>query len=152
MPCHMKWSRLQKPVIFSFSPHIVWALYPPLHQFNVVHTSLHLAVTTSCSFIRSSYLIPVVELALPTNSNISLIVVTFLPPLIPSRHAPIAIDGTWACFNPFKTFVGPIGGFRSTLEVDAHQLVPYYHGAVLCVNDSAWTAAGMNINASIFTL
>lgn len=47
-------------------------------------------------------------------------------------------DGTWACYNPFRSFSGPIGGIRSTLAVDANQLRPYYYGVMLCVNETAW--------------
>mmetsp|Transcript_7911 Transcript_7911/g.13110 ORF Transcript_7911/g.13110 Transcript_7911/m.13110 type:complete len:630 (+) Transcript_7911:171-2060(+) len=49
------------------------------------------------------------------------------------------MDGTWACFNPFLSFSGPIGGVRSTHPVDANHLRPYYYGVVICVNASAWS-------------
>lgn len=50
--------------------------------------------------------------------------------------------------SPFRTFYGPVGGLRSTLPVDQNQLRPYYHGSMVCVNDSAWTGSG-NGNSSI---
>ena len=49
-------------------------------------------------------------------------------------------DGNWACFNPFRTFVGPFGGVRSADPVDNGHLRPYYHGMVLCIYHDAWTA------------
>lgn len=49
-------------------------------------------------------------------------------------------DGDWSCFNPFRTYVGPFGGLRSTDEVDNYQLRPYYHSYLLCVHAWAWTA------------
>jgi len=36
-------------------------------------------------------------------------------------------DHGWACLNPLRTFAGPVGGLRSALQVDKHQLRPYYH-------------------------
>lgn len=56
-------------------------------------------------------------------------------------------DGTWACFNPFKTFTGPAGGLRSSLPVDAHRLTPYYYSVMLCVNETMWTAPASEINS-----
>ena len=49
------------------------------------------------------------------------------------------VDSTWACFNPFRTFYGPVGGVRSNLTVDAHHLRPYFSAVFACVNHSAWT-------------
>mmetsp|Transcript_8789 Transcript_8789/g.14972 ORF Transcript_8789/g.14972 Transcript_8789/m.14972 type:complete len:537 (-) Transcript_8789:143-1753(-) len=48
------------------------------------------------------------------------------------------VDGPWACFNPFRSFVGPIGGVRSRLEVDRNHLRPFHNAVVVCVNESAW--------------
>lgn len=54
-------------------------------------------------------------------------------------------DGTWACFNPLRTFYGPVGGLRSSLPVDKYQLRTYYHGKMVCVNESGWNSvAAMN--------
>eukprot|EP01032_Pedospumella_encystans_P011343 gene11343-13192_t len=47
-------------------------------------------------------------------------------------------DGTWSCFNPYLTYAGPIGGIRSSLQVDANHLRPYYYASMLCLNASAW--------------
>eukprot|EP01041_Mallomonas_annulata_P005612 gene5612-11329_t len=47
-------------------------------------------------------------------------------------------DGTWACYSPLRTFEGPIGEIRSTLPVDMNHLRPYFHGQLLCINDTAW--------------
>eukprot|EP00595_Chromulina_sp_UTEXLB2642_P003248 CAMPEP_0196763190 /NCGR_PEP_ID=MMETSP1095-20130614/3620_1 /TAXON_ID=96789 ORGANISM="Chromulina nebulosa, Strain UTEXLB2642" /NCGR_SAMPLE_ID=MMETSP1095 /ASSEMBLY_ACC=CAM_ASM_000446 /LENGTH=323 /DNA_ID=CAMNT_0042115883 /DNA_START=880 /DNA_END=1851 /DNA_ORIENTATION=+ len=48
------------------------------------------------------------------------------------------VDGTWACYNPYRTFYGPVGGLRSTLPVDANRLQAYFHGRMLCVNSTGW--------------
>ncbi len=47
-------------------------------------------------------------------------------------------DGPWACFNPFRSFYGPVGGVRSNLEVDKHHLRSYENGVVVCIHDSVW--------------
>lgn len=47
-------------------------------------------------------------------------------------------DGSWACFNPLRTFFGPVGGIRSKLPVDSFHLRHYYHGRMLCINESGW--------------
>lgn len=52
------------------------------------------------------------------------------------------IDGSWACLNPFRTFYGPIGGVRSTLDVDKYHLRTIQNAVVVCINDTAW---GMNL-------
>lgn len=49
------------------------------------------------------------------------------------------VDGNWACFCPLRTFLGPIGGVRSNLDVDKNRLTAYHHGLLVCVNQSAWT-------------
>ena len=49
------------------------------------------------------------------------------------------VDTPWACFCPFRTFVGPVGGVRSNLSVDANHLRPYHHAVFVCVNHTAWT-------------
>eukprot|EP01038_Epipyxis_sp_PR26KG_P007496 gene7496-10213_t len=51
------------------------------------------------------------------------------------------VDGSWACFSPYRTFYGSVGGIRSSLIVDQYQLRPYFYAAVLCVNHSAWTTS-----------
>lgn len=53
------------------------------------------------------------------------------------------VDDTWACFSPLRSYVGPIGGVRSRLPVDAHHLRPYHHAVFVCVNHSAWTEKDM---------
>eukprot|EP01036_Dinobryon_divergens_P029462 gene29462-38563_t len=58
-------------------------------------------------------------------------------------------DGTWACFSPFKTFTGPVGGLRSSLVVDANRLTPYYYSVMLCVNESLWTAPESKITPAV---
>ena len=47
-------------------------------------------------------------------------------------------DGTWACFNPFRSFTGPVGGIRSKLPVDKGLMRVYFQSIVTCVNKSAW--------------
>lgn len=49
------------------------------------------------------------------------------------------VDGSWACYTPFRSYYGPIGGIRSKLEVDRQQLRSFYHGRMLCLNESAWS-------------
>jgi hypothetical protein len=49
------------------------------------------------------------------------------------------IDGPFACFCPFKTYVGRVGGVRSDLEVDRNHLRPYHHSIFACVKHEAWT-------------
>ena len=51
-------------------------------------------------------------------------------------------DGTWACFNPFRTFTGPFGGIRSEEAVDQGSLTPYFHAEVLCINEPGWNGVG----------
>lgn len=52
--------------------------------------------------------------------------------------------------SPLRTFYGPVGGLRSQLPVDANQLAPYYHGQMLCINESAWNnPQSENISSSI---
>lgn len=51
-------------------------------------------------------------------------------------------DGPWACFNPFRSFVGPIGGVRSRFEVDRHHLRPFHNAVVVCVNEAGWLKNG----------
>lgn len=53
-------------------------------------------------------------------------------------------DGTWACFNPYRTYSGPVGGIRSTLQVDAYHLRPYYYSILLCVNETGWDESVAN--------
>jgi hypothetical protein len=48
------------------------------------------------------------------------------------------VDGAWACLNPFRTFYGPIGGVRSTLDVDRLHLRTIQNAVVVCIHDSAW--------------
>jgi hypothetical protein len=52
------------------------------------------------------------------------------------------VDGTWACFNPFRSFTGAVGGIRSELQVDANRLRSYFAATILCVNTPAWTGQG----------
>jgi hypothetical protein len=47
-------------------------------------------------------------------------------------------DGSWTCYCPFRSYMGPVGGLRSRLEVDANALRVYYHSTVLCINSSAF--------------
>jgi len=47
-------------------------------------------------------------------------------------------DGSWACFNPFRTFTGPFGGVRSTAPVDIGHLRVIYNAIVLCLDEKAW--------------
>jgi hypothetical protein len=47
-------------------------------------------------------------------------------------------DGNWACFSPYRTFVGRVGGIRSNLPVDGNSLTPYYNSVMVCVNESLW--------------
>jgi hypothetical protein len=49
------------------------------------------------------------------------------------------VDGPWACFCPFRSYVGPVGGVRSRLPVDMFHLRPYHHAIFVCINHSAWT-------------
>ena len=48
------------------------------------------------------------------------------------------VDKTWACYAPMRTYFGVVGGLRSKLVVDRYHLRPYYHGQVLCLNDTAF--------------
>ena len=50
-----------------------------------------------------------------------------------------------------RTFYGPVGGLRSKLPVDAHQLHAYYHGSMLCINGSGWDNLN-HVNTSIRTI
>jgi hypothetical protein len=52
-------------------------------------------------------------------------------------------DGTWSCFVPYKTFVGPVGGIRSKLPVDVGHTRPYYNSRLTCLNQSAWEYADL---------
>lgn len=56
--------------------------------------------------------------------------------------------------SPFRTFAGPIGGIRSTLEVDANHLRPYYYSSLLCINSTAWSHPNVTsiVEANIVTL
>lgn len=49
-------------------------------------------------------------------------------------------DGHWACFNPYRTYSGNIGGIRSALQVDLNNFRPYYYSTMVCLNESAWNA------------
>lgn len=64
------------------------------------------------------------------------------------------MDGVWACFSPFKSYVGPVGGIRSRLPVDANQLRTYRHGAIACVNtsDPGWEYPNMVSAATILKI
>lgn len=43
------------------------------------------------------------------------------------------------CFHsPYRTFSGSLGGVRSSLTVDAHNLRPYFNSVMLCANETAW--------------
>jgi hypothetical protein len=53
--------------------------------------------------------------------------------------------------SPFRTFYGPVGGLRSSLPVDQNALQSYYHGNMVCVNETAWTDHS-KVNTSIRTL
>jgi len=48
-------------------------------------------------------------------------------------------DNGWACFNPFRTYYGPVGGLRSTLPADKGHTRSYYSSIILCVSAKAWT-------------
>ena len=50
-------------------------------------------------------------------------------------------DGSWSCFNPYKTFAGPVGGIRSRIPADANRMYPYYNSRMTCINSSAWDMA-----------
>ena len=57
-------------------------------------------------------------------------------------------DSTWACYCPHRTYVGFVGGLRSSKPVDAFRTSGFLHGAMVCVNDSAWTQK--NLTSSQF--
>lgn len=44
--------------------------------------------------------------------------------------------------------MGAVGGIRSTLAVDKHNLMPYYSSIMFCANDSAWQLPS-NVSAPI---
>ena len=48
------------------------------------------------------------------------------------------VDGTWACYCPYKTNVGFVGGIRSQRVVDKYRTSVFYHGVMTCINDTAW--------------
>lgn len=48
-------------------------------------------------------------------------------------------DNGWACYNPFRTYYGPVGGIRSNLPVDKGHTRPFYSSVILCVNPLIWT-------------
>lgn len=52
------------------------------------------------------------------------------------------VDGSWACFNPFRSFAGDVGGIRSALDVDANRLRTYFAATILCVNTPGWEGTG----------
>lgn len=60
-------------------------------------------------------------------------------------------DGGWACFNPYRTYFGPVGGLRSKLPVDAGHLRPFFHSLVTCVHEQGWARNG-SLAASVRTL
>mmetsp|Transcript_10360 Transcript_10360/g.15572 ORF Transcript_10360/g.15572 Transcript_10360/m.15572 type:complete len:395 (+) Transcript_10360:306-1490(+) len=58
-------------------------------------------------------------------------------------------DGSWACFCPYKTFTGPVGGLRSSLPADTNHLRPYYNPVMLCVNSTVWDLARSDVTPSL---
>ena len=61
-------------------------------------------------------------------------------------------DGGWACFSPFRTFIGPFGGVRSSHAVDNGQLRAFYHAEVLCIYQDAWDGGDLEANIRTFDL
>lgn len=53
-------------------------------------------------------------------------------------------DSTWACFSPHRTYVGFVGGFRSSKAVDEFHTTSFMHGVMACFNDSAWNQKVIN--------
>ena len=58
------------------------------------------------------------------------------------------VDGPYACFCPFKTYIGPVGGIRSKLSVDKNHLTAYYNPKLTCIHENAW----INVLDDIITL
>ena len=61
-------------------------------------------------------------------------------------------DGGWACFCPFRTFIGPFGGVRSSHAVDNGHLRAFYHAEVLCIYQDAWDGNDLEANIRTFDL
>lgn len=40
-------------------------------------------------------------------------------------------DGSWACFNPFRSFIGPVGGRRSDEPVDKGSTKVFYQSTMV---------------------
>lgn len=68
-------------------------------------------------------------------------------------------DGSWTCFIPFQSYIGPVGGIRSNLPGDAGHLIPYYDSRMTCMHAYAWDnysavshglPYGTSPNASLF--
>lgn len=74
------------------------------------------------------------------------VVMSCVGAVLPGGYSGGFEDGPWACFNPFRSFVGPIGGVRSRLEVDRNHLRAFHNAVVVCVNQSAW---GKNASAAM---
>jgi hypothetical protein len=61
-------------------------------------------------------------------------------------------DGSWACFTPYRTYAGPVGGLRSRLPVDAKRTRPFFHAQLTCVNDTVWNPNFLNSTSYMSTL
>lgn len=53
------------------------------------------------------------------------------------------IDGDWACFSPYRTYIGPVGvggksGIRSSYRDDRFQLQPFYYSVLACLHNDLW--------------
>lgn len=57
------------------------------------------------------------------------------------------VDGSWACFCPFKEYAGTYGGIRSSSIVDGNTLRVYYSSVMVCINSTAWDGIGSFINS-----
>ncbi len=40
-------------------------------------------------------------------------------------------DGSWACFNPFRSFIGPVGGRRSSNPADTGSTKVFYQSTMV---------------------
>ena len=54
------------------------------------------------------------------------------------------VDGDWACFSPYRTYIGPVGvggvnGIRSSYRDDRFQLQPYYYSVLTCLHSELWS-------------
>lgn len=56
------------------------------------------------------------------------------------------VDGSWACFCPFKEFAGTYGGIRSSSIVDRNTLRVYYASVMACINSTVWEGANITEN------